>query len=555
MKTRLTAYVLTMMVCVSVWGDVDRVTTRSLLAQMTSFSRLARAFPEGTRLAQFSSYDRGSQKGKDKPLAWYANADLGNYLRREKTDHGYEFVMAEAKGPGALVRMWSANPGNKIWRIYIDGDKEPAIAARGDDLLGGDVEPWTKAFADRRNMGGNFIFPIPFSKSIKVTVSRSVFTGSESAPMMYYHVDLRLYPEGTRVKSFTKADLDGLEEDISKTAAVLSAPEENLDYEGRTDEALVELAPGASGELFSFSGERALRRLSLVVSGKDLDELLGRTLLTMSWDGGPPAVAVPLGDFFGASPGAPGLHSLASSIEPAERGARLVTRWVMPFQESAKLRLHNRSKERLRVRAKAVTGPWDWGPDSLYFHACFREKNNLATRPWSDMTMLEARGRGNFVGLEMNVRNPMELFWWGEGDEKIWVDGDDFPSIFGTGTEDYFGYAWCVQYLKFTHAYHGVAVPTDEWLVVHQALPLPYIWESISRSTEKQAVVSQYRWHFLDAIPFHERIKFDMEIYHHRNTNIDVNATAFWYGEPGCTDDCERPDLSTRKVWSSRATE
>ncbi|MFO8058182.1 MAG: glycoside hydrolase family 172 protein [bacterium] len=555
MKRRFLIVFLVMLLGASASGSSYRVSTRSLLKQMSSFSRLARAFPEGTRLVQFSSYDRKSEKGKDKVLAWYANRDFGNYLRAEKTERGFEFVMAEAEGPGALVRMWSANPGNKIWRVYIDGEDEPSIESRGDDLLGGKVEPWSEVFADKRNMGGNFIFPIPFSESVKVTVSRSFFTKKEAPPMMYYHVDLRLYPEDIKVKSFSRSALSGLEEEMERTAAILSEPADNLTYRGRTDEAMIELAPGASGELFTFSGERALSRLTLEVKSKALPEVLGKTLLTMSWDGDPAAVSVPLGDFFGASPGAPELHSLPSSIVPVENGARLVSRWVMPFREDAKLWLENQSGERLKLRAEAVTRPWEWGPDSLYFHACFREKNDLPTRPWSDMTMLSAEGRGNFAGLVMNVRNPMELFWWGEGDEKIWVDDDKFPSIFGTGTEDYFGYAWCVQYFKFTHAYHGIPVPTEEWLVVPQALPVPFLWEAISRATAKEAIVSQYRWHFPDVIPFDKRIKFDMEIYHHRKTEIDVNATAFWYGSPGCTDDCEMPELSSREMWGNGAAE
>jgi len=164
--------------------------------------------------------------------------------------------------------------------------------------------------------------------------------------------------------------------------------------------------------------------------------------------------------------------------------------------------------------------------------------------------MLSATGRGHFVGLQMNVLNPMEYFWWGEGDEKIWVDDDDFPSIFGTGTEDYFGYAWCVQYFKFTHAYHGVSLPTREYLAFAQALPFPFFWEWLSNITPRAAAVSQYRWHFIDLIPFEKNFRFDMEIYHHRDTVVDVNAIAYWYAEPGSEDDATMPELGTRVVWN-----
>jgi hypothetical protein len=143
----------------------------------------------------------------------------------------------------------------------------------------------------------------------------------------------------------------------------------------------------------------------------------------------------------------------------------------------------------------------------------------------------------------------LKYFWWGEGDEKVWVDGDRFPSIFGTGTEDYFGYAYCCQYFKFTHAFHGVSLPTREWLFIPQSLPIPWFWEWLSRQSPKPAVVSQYRWQILDAAPFDQRFRFDMEIWHQRATTLDLNATAYWYAQPGAGDDAQTPDLSRREVW------
>jgi hypothetical protein len=508
-------------------------------------------------MVQYSSYDRGTRIVDADTVNWWANADLGNYLRKEKTSRGLEWVMAEAEGSGAIIRLWSANPegfvyGRRVWRIYLDGSEEPVIEARGKDLLHGKVEPWGPAYAGLRGMGSNFIFPILFSKSAKVTVQRK--TGArDQKPMMYYQVNMRLFPEGTRVKSFSWEEMEKLREKIDQAAAVIEDPDSAGEPEGERAEVEVELAPGSEGELFHLDGpaQVSMFRVDVIANEKSLDQALGKTLLLMSWDGMPEAsVRTPLGDFFGGSPGAVVMRSLPASMEPTREGARLVSRWVMPFREKAVISLENRSGERLKVRATVIISPRSWTDDSLYFHADYRESLDIKTRPYTDMRMVDVKGRGHFVGLQMNVRNPMEYFWWGEGDEKVWVDDDQFPSVFGTGTEDYFGYAWCFQYIRFVHAFHGVSVPTREWLIVPQIiLPVPFLWEAMSNATAKQAVVSQYRWQIIDAIPFEKNFRFDMEILHHRETTVDVNATAYWYAAPGSEDDAKEPDLGARVVW------
>src|SRR5204862_6217667 len=93
------------------------------------------------------------------------------------------------------------------------------------------------------------------------------------------------------------------------------------------------------------------------------------------------------------------------------------------------------------------------GAAPLRFHAWWRGRARLATRPMRDWTALAGEGRGRYVGTAVYVRNPVRA-WWGEGDEKVYVDGEAFPSTFGTGTEDSFGYAWCATDL-FACAYHS----------------------------------------------------------------------------------------------------
>lgn len=513
------------------------VTTADLLREQSSLEWLGRAFPDGTRNVQFSSYDRRSKVSGGDRIEWFANTDTGQYIRSENNGQGREWVMAEGQGPGAIVRMWSANPGTQKWRVYVDG--KPVIQSSGLKLLGGEVTPWGKPFAYRVNMGANFYFPILFAKSFKVTVA------GEAPPIMYYQVQVRFLAPGTEVKSFSREEVKSLAAEIDAASRAMEVPARP---EGASQMAEFELAPGAEGELFRLSGPAAVHLLRLeVAGGKELPDLLGRTLILMDWDG-EKGVAAPLGDFFGTSPGASEMHSLPFDVIPGPQGVDLVCRFVMPFSREGLIRLRNQSGMRLKLRAEVVTRPWHWDADSLFFRAGWREQNGIPTRPISDMRLLSAQGRGHFVGLEMNVRNPLEYYWWGEGDERIWVDDDKFPSIFGTGTEDYFGYAWCIQYYKFTLPFHGVSLPTPTKLAIMQGMPY-FPWGPIANRSPRKDVVSQYRFQILDAVPFQRKLDFDMEISHHRETAIDVNATAYWYSAPGGTDDLPAPDLARREVW------
>jgi hypothetical protein len=131
-----------------------------------------------------------------------------------------------------------------------------------------------------------------------------------------------------------------------------------------------------------------------------------------------------------------------------------------------------------------------------------------------DWNYLTAKGRGVFAGVAFAIDNPVRD-WWGEGDEKIYVDGEAFPSHFGTGTEDYYGYAWCWAGL-FTHAYH--AQPRCDG-------PGNYGRTSVNR------------FHIIDRIPFAKDFKFDMELWHwNEKCEVNMAVVAYWYAKPGATD-------------------
>ena len=187
--------------------------------------------------------------------------------------------------------------------------------------------------------------------------------------------------------------------------------------------------------------------------------------------------------------------------------------WVMPFEQTAEIRLVNHGSFPVRIAVHEQTMPWKWTDSSMYFHARWKIEYDVRTRPMQDWNYLTTKGKGVFGGVAFFIDNPVKG-WWGEGDEKIYVDGESFPSHFGTGTEDYYGYGWCCP-RPFTHAYHNQ--PRCDG-------PGNYGRTSVNR------------FHILDRIPFTTSFKFDMELWHWVDCKVNMAVLAYYYGLPGADD-------------------
>src|SRR5690606_2236416 len=113
---------------------------------------------------------------------------------------------------------------------------------------------------------------------------------------------------------------------------------------------------------------------------------------------------------------------------------------------TAKVTLTNTGKGTHTAQLNLATRTYPkWDDSYMYFHCAWRYDHPihaLGARGTKDWNYIEIQGKGIYVGDALCVMNPVND-WWGEGDEKIYVDGETFPSHFGTGTEDYYGYAWC----------------------------------------------------------------------------------------------------------------
>ncbi|MCS6830825.1 MAG: DUF2961 domain-containing protein [Armatimonadota bacterium] len=475
------------------------ITLSDLLKQMVDLDALSVKPLPGERCEQASSYDRASRIVDGKKADWFANGDAGHYIRIEERDGRREMVMADVRGPGAMVRIWSANPKG-ILRVYLDGAEKPVIESEFAKLFDGSLGyPFIPPFAGVRSSGANLYFPIPFAQRLLVTV--------EGGEGMYYHVNYRLYPPQTQVERFSWQAVERTRPVGEQVAKRLAKPYETwrAPSGSQTHSIRWSIPPNGSRAL-NLRGPARIVAIEMKPGAKDLQKALRTAVLEITWDNAAsPSVWSPLGDFFGTGPGLNPFQALPCGV--LENGT-MYSHWVMPFARQAVLRVRNEGDEALNLSGKVVVQPIRWSSSLLYFHAQWHTKYPISTRPMRDWTMVKAQGTGRFVGVALSVANPVKA-WWGEGDEKFYVDDEQFPSTFGTGSEDYFGYAWCNP-ARFTHAYHN---------------------QPRADGPANYGHVSNNRFHLIDNIPFQKGFRGDIEIWHWAEARVSYSAIGYWYGD------------------------
>jgi hypothetical protein len=499
-RRRVTATVFTLTVAgllAASTAHAAAITTAALLDEMTDLAGMAEFPSPAYTCKQFSSYDRAAKSPQEN---WFANGDCGQYLRVEERAGRKEHVMMDAAGPGAIVRIWSANPAGTL-RIYLDGAEQPVVEAPMSEVLGGKLPGWPRPIAGEYSKGWNLYFPIPYAKRCKVTSDQGGF---------YYHVNYRTYASGTPVESFRPEQVQALAPRLEKLVARLAEPRGTNADLGGTAEPFHDELPAGGTLRQEFKGPQALTRATVRVDAKDRDAALRGIILRATFDG-QPCIEVPLGDFFGS---APGINAFTALPLGMTKDGEMYCHWFMPFKDSAVLELVNTTAVAASVSGELALKDYTWTDRSLHFHAKWRGEFDVPTRPMVDWNYLTAQGQGVFAGVSFAIDNPVKD-WWGEGDEKIYVDGETFPSHFGTGTEDYYGYAWCWPQL-FTHAYHS---------------------QSRCDGPGNYGRTSVNRFHILDRIPFTKDFKFDMELWHwNEKCKVNMAVTAYWYARPGATD-------------------
>lgn len=224
------------------------------------------------------------------------------------------------------------------------------------------------------------------------------------------------------------------------TAAKGQAAMENYGAKGHPSD---EINAGETKVLLNTKGSGIINRIWITIDDRS-PEMLRSLKLEMFWDdASKAAVSVPFGDFFGMGLGKTAAYHNALFINP--EGRSFICYVPMPFKTSAKIQITNESGKRLtHIFYDIDFQQTPWKNDNLYFHAYWHR--DTATKLAEDFELLpRVHGKGRFLGVNVGVfANPVyENHWWGEGEVKMFLDGDtNYPTLSGTGTEDYIGTGW-----------------------------------------------------------------------------------------------------------------
>lgn len=279
------------------------------------------------------------------------------------------------------------------------------------------------------------------------------------------------------------------------------------------------IGAGETVSLTTLEGPGEIRHMWFTIAGRD--RRWPRTLvMRIYWDGAKvPSVETPIGDFFAAGNGMrANVNTLP--IQVTSYGRALNCYWRMPFRKQARIELTNEGQNRL-----SVYWQFDWmelprvPDDMLYFHARYRQE--FPAKPFSPYVIFDGRGQGHYVGTVFSIQCSYGS-WFGESDDRFYVDGEREPSIVGTGCEDFFNDAWNLR--EFTNANTGV---------------------TIKEPNGEDCRFTAYRWHIQAPVTFRKSLKVDIErrsyaaVTNPRNGELEhydfkyrpdfCSSVAFWY--------------------------
>lgn len=273
---------------------------------------------------------------------------------------------------------------------------------------------------------------------------------------------------------------------------------------------------------------------------------LSLTVIRMYWDGEEtPSVEAPIGDFFGIGMNMARNFVSEPLVMAPQDGRALNCYFPMPFGHGAKITVENQGNAEMKFFYYVDYEMHDQIPDDYgRFHAQWRREastggtateadfvpskragENGRTPTWpscwekenrtgeGNYVILEAKGKGHYVGCNFSIFNFTKQAnnWYGEGDDMIYIDGDVLPTICGTGTEDYFGTAFCPRQV-YNAPWQGLTVYSGD------ELGRPYMGANC-----------MYRYHIKDPIRFQKSIRVTIEHGHANLLDNDYSSTAYWY--------------------------
>ncbi|MCL4234898.1 MAG: DUF2961 domain-containing protein, partial [Deltaproteobacteria bacterium] len=378
--------------------------------------------------------------------------------------------------------------------VWIDGENDPAIDLPVGDFVSGATPPFDFPVAgdDIVSSGGFYNYaPICFRESVKIAT-----TGLTH----FYNINFEKFANGDDVVPYD--DAIDLAEAIDDWANAGDDPKPPADGETIAGDLVV--APGEAALVASREGAGHIAGLRFRLDMPQ-DEAWRDVRLRIRFDAASePQVDAPLPDFFLA------LHA---QIEPRALPVGAADGWFycwfpMPFWRGFEIELANEGVATVETEYEVAVADEPYEIHAGHFHALGRSE---ITRLGVDYTMLDATGRGHYLGSAITMRGvPVRLFL--EGDERVHVNGSRSPALYGTGTEDYYNGGWYFNQGLFTLPTHGYVGHTN---------------------TALSDITSVYRFHFTDPLPFMDGLHFGIE---HDLLNIlpaeDYRSVAYWYGAP-----------------------
>src|SRR5512136_2945546 len=271
---------------------------------------------------------------------------------------------------------------------------------------------------------------------------------------------------------------------------------------GNRDSIVIE--PGRTAVLAEIEGPAAIHHLWTTIAA---EPFYGRKItLRIYWDNEKsPSVEAPIGDFFGVGHGL-NRNFASLPITCSSEGRARNCYWYMPFRRSCRITPTNEGTRPVDAFYYSVDYRElpEVAADAAYFHAQYRQAFPPDAR--RDYPILEAEGAGHYVGCSFSVLQ-RAMGWWGEGDDRMRIDGESKPSLHGTGSEDYFSDAWGMR--ESQSPFYGCPLQEEDF-------------QAGSKATV-------YRFHIPDPVTFTKSIEVTIE-HGHANDRADFDSSvAYWY--------------------------
>ena len=320
----------------------------------------------------------------------------------------------------------------------------------------------------------------------------------------------------------------------------------SYDQSGGNGDFLANIQDGESRTLFDVEGAGVINHIWITIAPPPNKLSRNDIILKMYWDGNEfPSVVSPIGPFFGQGwEESYSYSSLPLAVGPKD-GRSLVSYFQMPFADGAKIEIVNETGKAIDrfyyyVDYMEVESLEE---DMGRFHAWYNHELTNAHPEGEDIwgtlnvgggknptgeknyLIADIKGQGHYIGVNYYVHSPVTM-WYGEGDDMFYIDGEEKPSIHGTGTEDYFNTSWCPK-TAYSHPYFG--------------------YPRVNNNIGWLGRTHVYRFHITDPVYFEESLKFSIEHGHNNRVTLDLSSVAYWYAKPPLSELPPIPDKAARK--------